>query len=103
MEENKVAGELTPQEIAQLKARNGGVLFFAKADGHVAYFRKPNIQEVAVALSMKEKPVEMIEFMFENCKVAGSDIFLKEVDFMLGAGKVVGEMLAVKQVEVGNL
>lgn len=103
MKKENLIGWLPKEQIATLKASNGGVLFFASDEKHVAYFRKPTIQETAAALSMKDKPVEMTEMLLSACKVGGSDVFIKEVDYMLGAGSVVEKMLAVKQCEVGNL
>lgn len=100
----ELEGQLTPAQEEELKSKYGNIVM-AKADGHVAYFKKPTRQTVSYAITLQQqnKTVEMLEHVLKNCHVAGSVVFVKETDYMLGAAGIVEKLIVVKQAEIKNL
>lgn len=81
-----------------------GKVFTAKAEGHIAYFRKPTRSELSYAMTLAEKdPIRMTEHLLKSCKLGGSDIFLSDSGYLLGADGLVQKMIEVKKIELGEL
>lgn len=98
----ELQGQQTDEQIKMLKAKHGDILT-AKAEGHIAYFRKPNRPEVSFAMTLQSDPLKMGEALMRNCLIAGSDVFITDIEFMLGAAKLVEQLIKVKVVELGKL
>jgi len=93
--------EITAEEIAAWKKEHGKV-FVAKADGHVAYYRKPTRKDLSYAMTLQNQPLEMSEALLKNCFLGGDSVLHEETDYLLGSDALVAEMLTVKKVEVGE-
>lgn len=104
MKDEQLKGQATPEQIEAWKKQYGEVVE-AKAEGHVAYFKKPTRPQLSYAMSLENqgKTLEMVEHVLKSCYLSGSDVFLKNTDYMLGAAGVVERLVSVKQVEIKNL
>ncbi len=47
--------------------------------------------------------MKMTEFLLKECRIGGSDVFEKEVSFMLGAAPLLEKLITVKQTEIAKL
>lgn len=97
-----MVGQATPKEIEAWKSKHGKI-FYACADNHIAYFRKPTRKELSYAMRLKDDELAMTEMILKECYVGGSEIFYQNVEFMLGASGLVDKLLSVKSAEVGEL
>ena len=102
MATEKLKGQATEEQIKEWKEKHGKV-FFTKAECHIAYFRRPKRQELGYAMSMQNDPLKMSEMLLKNCFIDGSDVFITDTEFMLGAAELIEKLLAVKKVELGKL
>lgn len=102
MKEETLIGQATEQQIAEWKDKFGDI-FSCKADGHIAYFKNPTRQVVGYAMGLQKDPMKMTEFLLTECCVGGSDVFNKEVSFMLGAAPLLEKLVSVKQTEIAKL
>lgn len=100
--EKTLVGQAAPEEIEAWK-REYGRVFSTTADGHVAYFRKPNRKELSYVLSLRDKPLEMTETLMRQCFVGGSRIFIDDVEYMLGCDALIERLVNMKMAEVGEL
>lgn len=94
---------IAKEQIEAWKEKYGTVIT-AKADGYVAYFRKPNRKELSYALSLmqQDKRLEQIEHFVNSCFLGGDNIFLTDTEYMLGCAPIMEKMLQIKNVEVGE-
>jgi len=97
----ELIGQLEQSAIDDLKAKYGQILF-VKSEGHIAYFRKPTRPEISFAMTLQNDPLKMSENVIKTCLVGGSPVFKEDTEYMLGAMKVLEELIKVKAVEVGN-
>ena len=102
MEKVEKKGQATNEQIAAWKEKHGDILS-VEADGHVAYFRKPTRQELGYAMTLQSESLKMTEVMLKQCKIGGSDIFLDETDYMLGAVSVIEQLVTAKATEIKKL
>ena len=100
--EEILIGQATEQQIKEWKGKHGDI-FFAKSEGHIGYFKKPNRPEVGYAMSQQGDPLKMTETMLKGCFIGGSRVFIEETGFMLGAGELMEQLISVKKVELGKL
>ncbi len=100
--ENNKVGQATPEQIKAWKSKHGKI-FYACADNHIAYFRKPNRKELSYAMRLKDDELAMMEMILKECHVGGSEIFYQNVEFMFGVSNLVDKLIAVKSAEVGEL
>jgi hypothetical protein len=100
--EEKLTGQATDEQIKALKKKHGDI-FFTKAEGHIAYFRKPTRQELGYAMSAQSDPLKMSELILKSCFIDGSDIFTTDTGFMLGTAELREQLSDVKSVELGKL
>ena len=95
-------GQATEVQIKKWKEEHGDV-FFAKSDGHIAYFRKPKRQELSYSMTMQDDPLKMAESLLKSCFIGGSEVFLNDLEFLLGAAELMDQLMAVKKAELGKL
>lgn len=95
-------GQATDEQIAEWKQQYGDI-HSVTAENHVAYFKNPNRQQVGYAMGLQKDPIKMTEFLLKECRVGGSEIFEKEVSFMLGATPLLEKLVSVKQTEIAKL
>lgn len=101
-ETKTLIGQATEEQIAEWKNKFGDI-HSVTAEGHVAYFKNPNRQQVGYAMGLQKDPMKMTEFLLKECRVGGSEVFEKEVSFMLGAAPLLEKLVSVKQVEIAKL
>lgn len=101
-EKKTLIGQATPEQIDDWKKKHGDV-FSAQADSHIAYFVKPSRQQLSYAMSIENDRLKFLETIFKSCCVGGSDIFLTETEYLLGAAELLGDLVAAKKVELGKL
>lgn len=102
MGNKKLEGQLTEKETEILKSQHGEI-YFAKTDANIAYFRKPNRQELSYALAAgKSDQLSVGESLLKSCFVAGDRIFIENFEYTLGAMPIVEKLMQVKTVELGN-
>ncbi len=101
-ETKTLIGQATEKQIAEWKEQHGEI-YSTIAEGHVAYFRTPNRKEVSYAMGLQNDPMKMTEFLLKECRIGGSDVFEKEVSFMLGAAPLLEKLITVKQTEIAKL
>jgi len=103
MSKEKLTGQATDEQIKAWKEKHGDI-FFAKAEGNIGYFRKPNRKELDYSLSMKDSnPLKADEAIMKSCFVGGSDVFINDVGFMIGASGLIEQLISIKQSELGKL
>ncbi|MCL2290828.1 MAG: hypothetical protein FWC34_09050 [Bacteroidetes bacterium] len=103
MEQEKLTGQATDEQIKAWKEKHEKV-FFTKAEGHIAYFRKPDRKELDYSLSMKDSnPLKADEAMLKSCFLGGSSVFTTDVGFMIGASGLIEKLIAIKEAELGEL
>ena len=100
--ENKMVGQATPEKIKAWK-ENFGTVFTAKAENHIAYFRKPTRKELSYAMRLQDDSLAMTEMVLKECHLGGSKVFYENVEFMLGAANLVEKLVSAKKTEVGEL
>lgn len=92
--------EITAEQVEQWKKEHGKV-FEVKADGKVAYYRKPTRKDLGYALTLKNQPLDLDETLMRSCFLGGEP-FHEDLDYLLGMDALVDKMLTVKTVEVGE-
>jgi len=103
MDNEKLQGQATDEQIKEWKGKHGEV-FFAKAEGHIGYFRKPLRKELDYSLSLKDaNPLKADEAIMKSCFIGGSEVFLTDMGFMIGASGLIEKLIAIKQAELGEL
>jgi len=102
MSKETLTGQATDEQIKAWKEKHGNV-FFTKAEGNIAYFRKPTRQELGYAMTMQNDPLKMSESLLKSCYIFGSDVFTTDTEFMLGAAELMERLISVKKVELGKL
>jgi hypothetical protein len=103
MEEVELKEKATDNQIADYKKKYGEV-FTVKANGHIAYFRKPNREEVSETLSLYNvDSLAAMENLLKTCYISGSKVFLDELSYMRGCYVLVDKLLEVVTVELGNV
>jgi hypothetical protein len=105
--ENKLIGEITPEQIEQLKkdsCKNG--MFSVEANGHIAYFKEPNRSVINMAMSSitpESQPLDYFENIAEACKVAGSDELLINDNMFMQLVDQLKEILTYKNAKLVKL
>ncbi len=94
--------EVSEALIEQWKKKHGDV-FYTSADGHKAYFRKPNRKELSYAMALQDDPLKMTEVMLKSCFLGGDTIFFDDTEYLLGCSALADALIQIKQVEVGKL
>jgi hypothetical protein len=97
-------GQASPEEEAIWKAKYGEV-HTAKAEGHIAYFKKPTRQQVSYAMTLaaQGEAFKSSETLLRECFISGSDVFLNDIGYIIGVQPLVERLIAAKQVELGEL
>lgn len=65
-------------QIAEWKKKHDEI-FFTKANGHIAYFRKTTKQELSYAMTLANEPLKMAESRHKACMLGGSDVFIEDI------------------------
>lgn len=99
---NTLIGEATPEQIESWKAKHGDV-FTAVSESHIAYFVKPSRKQLSYAMSIENDKLKFLETIFKSCCVGGSEIFLTDTEYLLGASELLNELVTAKKVELGKL
>lgn len=103
MEDNKLIGQATPEQIEQWKQKHASV-FALEVGGHVCYLRKPNRRELSAATALGQKdPLQFNEVILENCWLGGSDAIKKDDELFLAASGQLGQLIEVKQAELKKI
>lgn len=124
MEQEKLIGEVSPEQIDKWKAdprvqRVHGII----VDGHICYVKKPDRATVSYALSQmsfkinkgdktlgENAGVEMSmgkmykqgEAVLQNCWLGGSEEIRKDNGLWIGACMTAGELIEIKEGELKN-
>lgn len=94
--------EITVAQIEQWK-REYGKVFKASADGHTAYYRKPNRKDLSYAMTLQNQPLDMTETLLKSCFLGGDAIMHEDTEYLLGcSGELTERMISIKKVEVGE-
>jgi hypothetical protein len=102
MSKEKLNGQATEEQIKEWKEKHGKV-YFTKADGHIAYFRKPKRQEIGYSMTLQNDPLKASEALLKSCFVGGSEVFITDAGFLLGAAELMDKLISIKKVELGEL
>ncbi|HOU67777.1 MAG TPA: hypothetical protein PKW49_04215 [Paludibacteraceae bacterium] len=100
----EIQGQASVAQVELWKKQYGEIVE-ARANGHVAYFKKPSKAQVSYAMSLQQqnKILEMLETVLKGCYVSGSRVFIDDVDYILGCAGIVDLLVSAKQVELKNL
>ena len=77
----ELIGQISPEEIAELKKKNPSGLYSVEVNGHIAYFKMPNRQVINCAMSQitkESQPLDYFESIAKDTKVGGSDAILED-------------------------
>lgn len=100
-------GVATPEQIAEWKKKCPKGIYQIVVNGHVAYFRNPQRQDVSVALSVAsdEYPLAAIEKFGELTQIGGSEEVLKDDSMFLASSTLLKQKLMASDVQavLGNL
>lgn len=100
-QEQKLEGQITPEEIAELKKQYGeinGVI----AGGHIAYFRPVTRADVNIATTQidRDTAMDFNYYVMKECQVAGSDEVLENDQKYLSAQKIFKDLIEGEKVEL---
>ncbi len=100
MEEAALKGQVSPEQLAEWKAKYGHV-WEVSVDGSIAYFKKPSRAALRAALTFVEKDkVKYMEVIVANCWLGGDENMKEDDDLFFGMVGVVPELTAVKHAEI---
>ena len=89
--------ELTPEKIAELKAKYGK-FYFIKVEGKAAVFRAPNRKELSYAsLAGAKDPMKFNESIMNSCFVEGDKELINDDDYFLGTSQQIANIIEVKE------
>ncbi len=79
-------GQISEAEVKELKEKHKE-LYAISGGGHIAYFRKPNRNDVNIAASTldTDTPLSYFESIMQECMVAGSNEILDNDSLFLSA------------------
>lgn len=107
MEEKKLIGELSADEIEVLKLNHGKIVLIEVVDGdeaHACYCKRPGFEVMsAMAKMAKTDEVKATRTLLENCWVAGSDEVRKDAVLTMVAGGQLGTLLTSVKADLKNL
>lgn len=102
----QLQGQLSQEEIAKLKTEHPtGVVGIKTATGKIAYFRKPNWDDLNIAASelSADTPMDYTRDLMVNCFVGGCEDLIKLQDDILGASKVFAKVIDGTKAELVEL
>lgn len=104
----KSAGEqssvLCETEIAKLKAKHGKIFSYTTEDGKIAYFRKPNRNDIAAAAVFASgDQLGYRGTLAESCFVAGDRAILEADKYFLAIQQKVEQMIEIVDGELKEL
>ena len=97
-----LTGKATEMEIEAWKEQFGAV-FSTEVEHHIAYFKKPDRQQLSYAMLFANNPVKQMETLLRECFVGGSEAILNNMEYMLGASSILSTLVDVKRVEIAKL
>jgi hypothetical protein len=99
----ELVGQATSDQIAAWKKDHKDI-YAISVDGHVAYFKKPGRQVIALASTkLQTNPLGYMETILENTFIGGSKTLIEDDDYFMSLVPKVEEMVQVKMAELVKL
>jgi len=102
MSEETLIGQATEGQIATWKKKYGKV-FGIKVGGHICYLKAADRKAISYAsVAGKSDPLKFNETILNSCFIGGSAEIKTNDELFLGAGKVLPELIQLKEAELVN-
>ena len=100
-----LTGEATTTQIAEWKAKHKYGIYALEVDGHIAYFKNPDRNELNCAMSKadRDKALEIFEELATLTFIGGSDAVLKDDQMFIGISQELKIKLEGKKARLVNL
>lgn len=98
--------EITQEEekIARLEAKHGKIMVISFDDGeHIGYAKKPSRVVLGQVIArVQNDPIQAAEILVQNCLIMPESdrIFLEDDAYLLGAYKLLQELITIKDGEI---
>ena len=98
-------GTATEEQIKEWKAKHKDGIYALEVDGHVAYFKNPNRNEVNCAMSKadKDNALGLFEELAELTFLGGSEDVVKDDQKFIGISQELKVKLEGKKAKLVNL
>ena len=96
------AGEASSAQLA-LWRQEYGEIFTARSDQQIAYFKKPNRQELCQAMSLTNDRFGRAELILKACFIGGSDLFLHDAGYWMGTEELINKLIEAKKAELNRI
>jgi hypothetical protein len=103
MDEKKLTGGKTDEEIQLLKKKHGSItLMTIEPDKHY-WFKKPDMATLSAVTKISQAdPLAAAQVFFKNCLVEGDQTTVDNVDEFASLAPYIGDLIETKSVEVKN-
>lgn len=104
-ETQKLAGMATGEQLKEWKAKYRYGIYAIEVDGHIAYFKNPDRNELNCAMRKadREKALDVFEELASLTFIGGSDEVLKDDQMFIGISQELKVKLEGKKAQLVNL
>lgn len=93
---------LTPEQIAELKAKHGQI-FLIEVEDKAAVFKAPDRKTLSMANVVQNDIIKFNETILKNCFIQGDRELLDNDAYFLGAGAKAIELVQIKESKIAKL
>lgn len=98
-------GQLSPEQVNDLKKKYPQGIYAISVGGHIAYFRNPSRQDINIASSQMdlENPMDYYELLMNETYLEGSKAIIEDDKLYLGSIQIVKKKSDGDKAELVNL
>ena len=96
--------EITKEQIAEWKAKNGEVFCYETTDGKKGYLKRPDRRALSYSAVLgKDDPMKYNEAMLKACWLGGDSEIQTEDRYFLGISGILADLIEIKTGELKKL
>lgn len=101
----ELVGQATDEQIAAWKKDNKDGIYKIEVDGHVGYFRNPDMDDLNIAASQvdADAPLDFNKTIMRDTILGGSERIIEETRLFMGASKQIAKKIDGAKAKLSDL